>query len=531
MKTVVVIPTYNEKDTIELIIRKVFEIEPNLNILVVDDNSPDGTQVIVDKLIKEYPNLSIMRRNGKEGLGRAYISAFIELIKDTKIDTVITMDADYSHDPIYIPYMLEKRNEYDIVVGSRYIKHGGTLGWEMWRRILSYGGNFYTRCITRIPIKDVTAGFIAISTRILRNIDLRHIGSSGYAFTIELKYFLFKSGAKIVEIPIIFKNRIIGESKISNHIVSEGLKAPWRLVFRKSIININCNVCNEMPHTKYAHKNTYTVYQCIQCKTLKIHPIPSNCKDIYCEDYFSGASQGFGYVDYEADKEAMKNVFIKYTQYIDRYFYSKNTKNRSNKLLLDIGAATGYFMKIAIDAGYKVTGIDISAVASEKGKKNGLNIFPGTIETFYSRSKKFNVITLLDVLEHVEDPRRHIKLCAKMLDKDGIIVINTPDSGSPFARLLGKRWHLIVPPEHIYYFNRKSLIKLLDEEGFEIVTSTTIGKNFTLEYIFLTLGKFSNLKIFFRFALFLKKYPKLAHISLPINLRDNMFIIAKIKRT
>ncbi len=234
MKNVVTIPTYNEKETIELIIRKVFEVQPDINILIIDDNSPDGTADIVEGLMKEFSNLSIMKRKGKEGLGKAYMSAFKEIIEDPQVRTIITMDADNSHDPKYIPIMLEKRKNYDLVIGSRYVAGGGTEGWEIWRRILSYGGNFYTKMITRMPIKDSTAGFNAISTDLLRKVDLERMGSSGYAYTIESKYLYFKAGAKIVEIPIIFKNRIIGESKISNYIITEAIKTPWRLIFSKS---------------------------------------------------------------------------------------------------------------------------------------------------------------------------------------------------------------------------------------------------------------------------------------------------------
>ncbi|HEY4503933.1 MAG TPA: glycosyltransferase [Candidatus Paceibacterota bacterium] len=528
MKNIVVIPTYNERETIEHTIRAVFKAQQDINILIVDDNSPDGTQTVVDRLIKEFPQLSIMRRKGKEGLGKAYISAFIELIKNPEINTIITMDADFSHDPKHIPLMLEKRKTYDVVIGSRYTRGGGIVGWELWRRFLSLGGNTYTRLITRIPIHDVTAGFIAISADALKKIGLEEIGSSGYAFLIELKYILYKSGARMTEIPIIFKNRIVGESKISNHIITEGVKAPWRLVFRKSSRHISCIACGDMKHIKYAYKNGYTIYKCTQCKMLSVYPLPKSLTDIYTEDYFSGAKNGFGYVDYDIDKEAMKGVFIDYIDRIDKII-KNNINNKIPKRLLDIGAATGYFMNIARSAGYEVTGIEISPTAVVKAKEKGLNVFSGTIESFDSKDKKFNVITLLDVLEHVENPYHLISVCRKMLDKNGLIVINTPDSRSLYARLLGKRWHLIVPPEHLYYFNRQVLTNLLDKEGFDIITSTTIGKSFTVEYIFLTLGKWLKVKMFFKITSFLKRHPALGHISLPINLRDNMFIIARIK--
>ncbi len=525
MKNIVIIPTYNEKDTVEIIVRKVFEHNPDINILIVDDNSPDGTQKIVERLMNEFPNLSIMRRKGKEGLGKAYTSAFIEVLKNPEVSTVITMDADFSHDPKYIPIMLQKRDKYDFIVGSRYIRGGGTEGWELWRRLLSFFGNMYTRTITRIPLNDITAGFGTISTDKLRRIDLDSIGSSGYAFLIELKYCLYKTGAKMTEIPIIFKNRIGGESKISNHIIGEGIKAPWRLIFRKPIKDIYCLICDKKTiHKKYSNKNGHDIYKCKECGILKIHPLPKDNKDIYNKDYFSGASHGFGYVDYDKDKEAMKNVFVGYMNRIEGILNKKN-----NKSLLDIGAATGYFMKIAKDFDYEVYGIEVSFDASRKGIEKGLNIFNGTIEDFDNKNKKFDIITMLDVIEHVDDPRILINKSKKMLTKNGLVVINTPDSGSLYARILGKKWHLIVPPEHIHYFNRDTISKLLDKEGLEVIVSTTIGKKFTLEYVFLTLGKWLKFRFFFNIASFMNKNPKLGHLSIPINLRDNMFIIAKLK--
>ncbi len=230
MKNIVVIPTYNERDTIEIIIRKVFAVVPDISILIVDDNSPDKTATLVHNLMNEFPNLFLLEREKKEGLGKAYISAFKELIKVPELETIITMDADLSHNPNYLPLMLSKRRDYDVVVGSRYVQGGGTSGWEFWRRFLSEFGNMYTRLVTRMPIHDLTAGFNAISAKSLRKIDLKNMSSSGYAYTIELKYLLYKSGARMIEIPIVFRNRIFGESKITNHIISEGLKTPWRLI-------------------------------------------------------------------------------------------------------------------------------------------------------------------------------------------------------------------------------------------------------------------------------------------------------------
>jgi dolichol-phosphate mannosyltransferase len=235
MNTTIVIPTYNERVNIKDLIPSIFTILPGIRISVVDDNSPDGTQDEVGRLAKIYKNISLIKREKKEGLGKAYTHAFKMLLRDTNIHTIVMMDADFSHDPSYLPQLLKLRNEADVVIGSRYIRHGNTEGWELWRKFLSKGGNLYCRRITGMPINDCTGGFNAISTNQLRKIDMNSLDSSGYAFIMELKYRLHKVGSKFAEVPIIFKNRREGESKISSHIIKEGIIAPWKMRFKRAI--------------------------------------------------------------------------------------------------------------------------------------------------------------------------------------------------------------------------------------------------------------------------------------------------------
>ncbi|MEK7629849.1 MAG: polyprenol monophosphomannose synthase [Patescibacteria group bacterium] len=232
-KNIVIIPTYNEKQNISKLVETIFEILPQIHILVVDDSSPDGTGDVVKDLQKRFPNLSLLARKKKEGLGKAYLNAFEGILKDSDAKNIIMMDADFSHNPSCLPLMLEASSGRDVVIGSRYVKGGGTAGWELWRRLLSRWGNFYARTITRLPIADCTGGFILIKTHFLKKVDFSIIDASGYAFLIEFKYLLWKSGARFQEFPIVFKNRIGGESKISKHIIIEGILAPWKMIFKK----------------------------------------------------------------------------------------------------------------------------------------------------------------------------------------------------------------------------------------------------------------------------------------------------------
>ncbi|MEK9184806.1 MAG: polyprenol monophosphomannose synthase, partial [Patescibacteria group bacterium] len=209
MKNVIIVPTYNEKENIRPLIKEIFKYMPNVSILVVDDNSPDGTANEVKNIMIEHKNVSLLSRARKEGLGKAYLNAFSELANDSSIEYVVIMDADFSHDPKYLPKMFEIAPNYDVVVGSRYIggKDSGTEGWELWRRVLSKMGNFYCRIITGMSARDSTAGFMLIRKGLLDQINIKDFDVSGYAFMMELKYILWKKGARFKEVPIIFKNR------------------------------------------------------------------------------------------------------------------------------------------------------------------------------------------------------------------------------------------------------------------------------------------------------------------------------------
>jgi len=229
MKHVILLPTYNEAENIESIISRIFELQPEIYVKVVDDNSPDGTGDIVKSLLGTYPNLSLLERKMKEGLGKAYIHGFREVMSDKEATHIFMMDSDHSHNPACVSGMIEYSQTYSLVIGSRYTTGGKTEGWELWRRLLSFFGNMYAKFVTGMPVNDVTGGFNCISIEYLRKLDLNSIGSSGYAFIMELKYLLYKNGVSIKEIPITFENRLGGESKMSGHIISEGIVAPWKM--------------------------------------------------------------------------------------------------------------------------------------------------------------------------------------------------------------------------------------------------------------------------------------------------------------
>ena len=232
--TLILLPTYNESDNIEPLIQKIFGVLPDARVLVVDDSSPDGTADIVRRMMKGDTRINLLQRARKEGLGRAYQAAFLEGLKDPSNKIFIMMDADFSHDPVYIPEMIRMAESADIVIGSRYCSGGSTEGWTLWRRVLSAGANKYCRLVSGMPIADATAGFVLIKADILRSANISSLGFSGYAFIMELKHHLWQRGARLAEVPILFKERREGESKISNHIILEGVLAPWKMRLKKT---------------------------------------------------------------------------------------------------------------------------------------------------------------------------------------------------------------------------------------------------------------------------------------------------------
>ncbi len=229
-KVYVVIPTYNERENLPALVEKIFALKiPDLRLMVVDDNSPDGTGRIADELRQKYP-VTVIHRAEKSGLGKAYVQGFESLPPEAEI--VIQMDADLSHDPAAIPAMLEKIKTCDVVLGSRYIPGGNTKNWDLARKLISRFGNFYARTILALPYRDLTGGFKCFRREALEKINLSLLSSVGYNFQIETTYAAHKKGLKICEIPITFTERRLGSSKFNLGIILESFWKVLRLRFR-----------------------------------------------------------------------------------------------------------------------------------------------------------------------------------------------------------------------------------------------------------------------------------------------------------
>ena len=232
MKTLIIIPTYNEAGDLCPLLKEIFVRAPESDILIVDDNSTDGTGELANQIHTENPQVNVIHRPGKLGLGTAYLAGFKYAIAHN-YDAAFEMDADFSHDPRYLPDFLKAIEHADLVIGSRYVPGGGTPDWSPVRRLISSGGNILARFLLGIPVHDCTAGFRCYRCEVLRSIDLDTIQSRGYGFQVELVYRVMKQGFKIVETPIIFVDRRVGKSKMSHKIVIEAFTYVLRTRFSR----------------------------------------------------------------------------------------------------------------------------------------------------------------------------------------------------------------------------------------------------------------------------------------------------------
>lgn len=281
---------------------------------------------------------------------------------------------------------------------------------------------------------------------------------------------------------------------------------------------ISCPVCSSGKNKFFWQKNNYKLYSCENCELVFVWPIPDNLNQIYKRDYFRsrGKLGGSGYSDYDQDKKPMREVFMS--------FLNKFERLGSGRSIFDVGAATGYFLDLAKGRGWQTSGSEISEYARQIAKGKGHDVVGDLLEKgFYNR---FDVVTMWDVLEHLRDPKEYLRTVNKILLPKRWLAINTIDKGSWWARIWGKQWHLIVPPEHLYYFSRKNLELLLNDTGFQIVEIKKIGKKFSLSYIFKILYHWQKLKIWHVLSRWFDR-PFWRKLSIPINLRDNIFILAQ----
>ncbi|HEY6003715.1 MAG TPA: polyprenol monophosphomannose synthase, partial [Anaeromyxobacter sp.] len=227
-RAVICLPTYEERENLGPILAAIHDVVPDVDVLVIDDGSPDGTGELADEIAARDPRVKVLHRARKEGLGRAYLAGFAWAL-ERGYELVLEMDADFSHHPRYLPALLAKAREVDLVLGSRYVPGGGTVNWGLGRKVISRGGSLYARTILGVGVRDLTGGFKCFRREVLQAIDLATVECSGYAFQIELTYRALRRGFTVAEIPIVFADRRVGKSKMSRRIVLEAIRKVWSI--------------------------------------------------------------------------------------------------------------------------------------------------------------------------------------------------------------------------------------------------------------------------------------------------------------
>ena len=282
-----------------------------------------------------------------------------------------------------------------------------------------------------------------------------------------------------------------------------------------------CALCRSTETTFFGEKNGHKLYCCLTCELMFVHPIPKNLSDVYGKEYFKkeAGNTFHGYTDYDKDKEPMRSVFEKYLARAEKLVLGRR--------VFDVGAATGYVLDIAKRRGWQTFGSELSDYAGRVAMSRGHSMTIGSL-TSTSSLPTVDLVMMWDVLEHVDEPRAYITAVNHMLTEKGILMISTPDKNSMWSRMMGMRWHLIVPPEHVYYYSPKNMRALLSECGFEILEIAKPSKRFSVSYIFSQLAQWQRLSVWKYFAR-ITDNSYFRFFSLPINLYDNMFVIARKK--
>lgn len=383
-----------------------------------------------------------------------------------------------------------------------------------------------------IFVDDVCEALIAASEREVWNGKTVNISSGEATSLRKIRTILYQSGFRdtIKDEATLTKNVVVNNHlarSLGWHPIISVEKGVWKTYegfeHEKEIstetAETSCHVCGKRNVVFFMRKNDYDIFCCHHCGVKFVWPQPHDTAHIYSENYFLTAKDGYGYADYDKDKKAMTSVFMTYLSLLERAHPQKGE-------LLDIGTATGFFLELARERGWRVAGLEISDYAASLGRNKGLDIKTGKLEEACFEEQSFDAITLLDVFEHVQNPSNLLRLIHKLLKPNGFVMINTPDARSCYARIFGKKWHAIVPPEHLFYFNKASLNYVLCQTGFKKVVFSKINKKFRPSYILSFAGRWTGLKGFQNIADSIE-FSFLNKLAIAVPLYDNMLSIAQ----
>jgi dolichol-phosphate mannosyltransferase len=501
--------TYNEADNIASLVEAVFSALPQCQMLVVDDNSPDGTGQLLETLRAQQPRLHVIHRPYKNGLGTAHKLA-IKYALAHGYQALITMDADFSHDPKYLPEMVRQLERAEFAIGSRYVA-GGSCEYPLSRVILSRVANGLTRALLGIPVHETTTSYRGFRRSLLERLDVDAIRADGYSYFVESIYQVSQrarsaGGAAMTEFPIRFVDRRAGSTKISKLEIWKGFTTLARLALARRVPAAGraaidpgsallppqedlapCNACGSPYHveeypasnqgrvtaasyscTGIGHASHGRIVQCLGCGLVYTNPQlpPQQVLSLYAE------------VEDQTYLENAEARIQTFTYNLDAISDHLPKTGR----LLELGSYCGIFLQIARDRGLDVLGVEPSVWASSYARQTlQIPTITGNIQDLPAGTKPFDVICSWDVLEHVADPAGELALVNGQLRPGGIFAFSTLDYGNWYPRLLGERWPWMMDM-HLYYFDQKVMKRMLEQAGFRLVEARSYCHIITFEY-------------------------------------------------
>ncbi|TDJ51149.1 MAG: methyltransferase domain-containing protein [Nitrospina sp.] len=502
--TLVFTATYNEADNVENLLNEIISHLPDADILIVDDHSPDGTGPLLDQLAAKNSRIHVVHRPSKLGLGTAHLLA-MKYALHHNYEHLITMDADFSHNPKYLTIMKQLLEDNDFVIGSRYAK-GGRCDYGLVRTLISRTANTLARYLLGIPTHEATTSYRGFSVDLLRQMDLNSIWSDGYSFFMESIFVVRLATRKLAEFPIHFEDRRAGTSKISKREIFKAIYNIFRLFYRRLFVipfavyqpnadiekDPPCENCNSLFHmemfpARFAANEDPSIYQCTSAghrthgRILKC----LHCGLVFNETRHDAEKLLDFYSDVE-DPTYLKNIDSRFKTF--RYNFEKiKPRLPASGKLLDIGSYCGVSLKVAHENGFETLGVEPSKWAARYSEEvMQERVFQGTLKDLPAEEGPFDVITMWDVMEHLPHPVEEMKRIHSRLKPGGVFVFSTLFIDNWYPKIMKERWPWYMDM-HLFYFTLDALSQLLTKAGLELVHHQKYTHIITLEYFFFKL--------------------------------------------
>ena len=493
--------TFNEKDNVATLVDRISSVSQEFDILIVDDNSPDGTGELLDRIAAHNPRVKVVHRPAKIGLGTAHHLAMLYATKHG-YEQLVTMDADLSHEPEDIPRLLGALAEADFAIGSRYMP-GGTCDYSGYRRFVSVAANVAARLLLRIPLHEFTTSFRAFRVRALDQVNFVKMHNQGYSFFMESVYRLNQAGLKLAEVPINFRDRFAGASKIPRLEIVRGMLKLLHLSVSRHLARkmgvpsphpedhcANCGsiyMSERFPEdlnsaaegdrsnayrcSSMAHARKPRVVKCLECGLSQIPKSdqPPELAELYEEVVDN---------DYLSNMPAKRRTFARAYERISRFLPKPGR-------LLEIGSYCGLFLVNAQRRGWTPIGIEPSRWAADYSRRTfGVKVLDGTLERARPEIQgEFDAVVSWDVIEHVPDPKRFLEEAYSLLRSGGVLAVSTIDIDSRFARMMRRHWPWIMEM-HLFYFGKGVLEHMFRSAGLEVLRVEPYRHYASLPYIF-----------------------------------------------